>query len=971
MKALRKKETEALACGYVAPHFVCRVAGAAADNIDALRGTETVQTMRTCLAVEVGLREQAEELSMLLYNVIRAVTEPSTRSLLIALRRDLYNLRVPPRASLGAVLATLRVETRTKVQVFLSQVERLQALTARVKTIHDRELPVLRGHFRQSLSNTDFRNALLLSSPSLYGRMDGYTEGSKLRSRQAKIERGLLRYYTRMTMKATPFSTFCTIVPGRFVNDRGDWTSPISFRGDLHSKRSYLRINKRLYGFLWEYLKQRRAVRRCLPVELNPTLHAENTGRLVYLTSVRGIEVFQRLDNSEVLELITARCRDAVEPTVGELVNTLCGNPQIDTRPEEAETFIDKLVEIGFLRLQTGIREQEVEWDLPLRALLDRVDDDHARQASALLCKIRECMTVYAHASVEERAVLLNEVREATEVALEGMGISERVARDVLFYEDTTAKVVAEVALEPEVHRALDALDEWVRLTSCLAWPRTEQANMRHFFDNYYDREAKGIPLLEFYEDFYREHLKAHVEKERKQGVAGNQGTMETYDAANPFNLDLVRNVVAGRRALAERVRARWAESPNTEVIDLDASDIREVLCGVPPPGQAPRSIGAFAVLFQGEEDWVSLVLHSSSYTTGFGKYFSRFLYMFPRDFQEEIRSANAALSTGHLAEICGDAHFNANLHPPLLPWEIGYPTGEGGATHRQLRSADLVVERDPKDAHALRLRHAHTRKTVIPVDLGFLNPLWRPPLYQLLSHFTPPAIFAPTLPDQPIARAAASGRSLPSADEATLTSHSMVTRGGPQAEAEHGPGIDGGILVQPRLTYRKALILRRRCWRVPGRHFPQLRPDEGAAEFYLRANRWREEYGVPERVYVHIFLTAPLGASMPLSSAKDSRDPDAVDEEVERRRTAVGDLRKPQYMDFGSPLLVELLGRMASGLGSFVAVLEEQLPTMDALPRIEGRPYVTELILQLYYPADLVPEAALRCSSADAAAAS
>jgi hypothetical protein len=73
--------------------------------------------------------------------------------------------------------------------------------------------------------------------------------------------------------------------------------------------------------------------------------------------------------------------------------------------------------------------------------------------------------------------------------------------------------------------------------------------------------------------------------------------------------------------------------------------------------------------------------------------------------------------------------------------------------------------------------------------------------------------------------------------------------------------------------------------------------------------------------------------------------------------------------MDFASPLMAGLLGRMAAGLQHYQVVVEERLPDRDGLARHDGEAYATELVVQLYFPggtasepaaalADAVPEA-------------
>ena len=73
---------------------------------------------------------------------------------------------------------------------------------------------------------------------------------------------------------------------------------------------------------------------------------------------------------------------------------------------------------------------------------------------------------------------------------------------------------------------------------------------------------------------------------------------------------------------------------------------------------------------------------------------------------------------------------------------------------------------------------------------------------------------------------------------------------------------------------------------------------------------------------------------------------------EAARKRTQPSkDFFKPQFMDFGNPLLVGLLGSIATGLKGFQAVFEERYPDRADLPRHGDDTFVTELVVQLYFP--------------------
>lgn len=1058
---------------WLGTRFVCRISGAPSDTVDALRAEHTLALLGRLLDADDQLHARREELSAVLFAAIGAAGDDKPRrNKLITLKRELYNLRPAAAAKVGEAAASLDPGAAETVRAFAALLEERAGIEAELRDTFGAETGKLRRRFRGLVDDPDFRKGLMISSRSLYNALPRWGDaaaggGAELSGRDEKTERGLLRYYTRMAMKATPFSTFCAIIPGEFVEDGtagGD--DVIRLHGDARTKRSYVRVNKFIYGLLFDHLKQRPAVRHALHVEPNPTLRVQD-GRLVFLTAIDAREVFQRLANNEVLELIAASFANRGKPTLGELIAALCADPQIEAEPEEAEAYLDKLIEIGFLRFNTGIREQDADWDLPFRALLDAIDDDHARQSSELLARLREVVEAYTDADVGERSRMIEEMHALLTDAIEAMEIQQRLRRDMPFYEDATAAASATVPLTPGVKRTFAAWSDWARLTSRVAWPRAEQATMRHFFESFYGDSA-GVPLLVFYEDFYREHFKAHVEKEAKARAGVQDEETKGYNVGNPFELDFIRRLGEARDRMGESLRQKWEAAPDAEEISITLDEVEEALRGVENSSAICRSMGAFACLAPPEQAGGDplLVLQGGSYTAGFGKYFSRFLYMLPDDVQEQVRRENFALTDDLLAEICGDAQFNANLHPPLLKWEISYPTGEGGAADEQLRSSDIVVQPDPEDPQTLRLVHVPSGNRVVPVDLGFLNPRMRPPLYQLVSRFTPPAMFGPPIPESPekrrqtpaattsaqadgddgAAAADADTAAAPVADTAVAgdgqPADTAVVDAPPTDTAVAGDGAadtavapadtavappaDGGVTVdgvaaadataegeaqkpapriqvRPRITFGGTVVLARRRWTVPGSLLPQREAHESAADFFVRANRWRREAGIPETVYLRINPLPEPQQPKPGAPAADAAQAEAdaaaeaqaqqdaamaagdvpgyeapaaehADEEhedtpaegeaaaaegaegekkpVKPRTAGSRDLHKPQFIDFGNPLLVALLGKMGANLKAYQALFEERLPSRAALPTHEGQAYASEVVVQLYYPA-------------------
>ncbi|HEV3050251.1 MAG TPA: lantibiotic dehydratase, partial [Longimicrobium sp.] len=225
------------------------------------------------------------------------------------------------------------------------------------------------------------------------------------------------------------------------------------------------------------------------------------------------------------------------------------------------------------------------------------------------------------------------------------------------------------------------------------------------------------------------------------------------------------------------------------------------------------------------------------------------------------------------------------------------------------------------------------------------------------------------------------------------------VFRGGEgNAPAAEVPAPPPTIQYRPRITYGGSVVLARRRWVVPSALFPQRRADESAADFFLRVNRWRAEAGLPETVYLRVIPLPeprPQKAGEPAAEAAPApeaaaeipgyEEAPAVAAEAEAEGAAEAheeeapaaegaadapaaegeakagerkkhtqpskDFYKPQFIDFGNPLLVGLFGKVAAGLKVYQGVFEERYPDRPQLARHGDASFATELVVQLYFP--------------------
>jgi lantibiotic biosynthesis protein len=860
------------------PHFVCRVAGVPAGSLEDLAAVEAVAFCRALQESEAELGQLRGPLSEALFEAVGGLEDQELRRALLRLKRAVHNLRPPDGSDLE------------RVRHLVPDLERYDRLTgslrqagSRFEACFETELGRIRRRFQDAVKDDDFRNGVLLASPTLFDEIERYTRadaghpGAKVR----QVERSLLRYYTRTAVKTSPFSTFCAIVPGRIGPGRlrGD-PSPGApgLLGNPREKSSVVRLNKAMVPFLVQALTARPAVRRHLSVELNPTLR-QMDGRWLFLAGGGRREVFQHLAPNPVLDLLLDVLRERGSLPLAALAETLL--EEVEASADKISAYLDRLLDAGFLRFRLGLREQDPDWDRSLCRLLAHLEDDLAGRTVRFLQEYRRLAGAFAEASLERRRALV----ESATTLVDGYFASVEETAGWLpgtetLFEDATGHASLVLVLGD----LGDLLAEYVRLTRPFIWLLGEQANMRHFFTMHYG--AERVPLLRFYEDYYREHLADDAEHQEQ----------------NPFRLELVEKLNAARRGLGRRIRELWRAAPSAEEIVLERRDLEEPAAGLPGLDEPFRSVSLFVQSLPGwsPEGRDGLVL--DEVLVGFGKYFSRFLYLLPDEVEKDLVAANRRLTRSELAEICGDASFNADLHPPLLPEEIAYPTAEGGSAREQISVADLAVEPDLRRPFHVRLVNVTTGREVVPVDLGFRNPRMRPLLFQMLSRMTPVSAFLLNPPAEP------------------------------EEPGDAGLEAPGRVVHRPRVTYRGRLVLARRRWTLPQALFPGRDRQESEAGYFLRIWRWREELGLPEEVFVRIVD--------PPGRAPSEKRPGLRDH-----------LAKPQYVDFRNPLLVDLFSRMTENLETFQVVLEERLPGRHHLIPCGEERFVTEMILQVDFP--------------------
>jgi hypothetical protein len=316
-----------------------------------------------------------------------------------------------------------------------------------------------------------------------------------------------------------------------------------------------------------------------------------------------------------------------------------------------------------------------------------------------------------------------------------------------------------------------------------------------------------------------------------------------------------------------------------------------------PPSGfEVSRSTGFFLQLSEDDSQPIKV----NTVVLGYGKYFSRFVPLLAKfgdggdGFSSLIaRDLNRHCRAGEtLVDIGGVFGTNANVRPSWLPAAIAWPGVYRNGHSNLIPLSEICVRVADGRAHLL---HTTSGTILRPFHFGFLTPQMLPRLAALLIDFGPPQ--PGRLPWNTL---------VPAADDTT-----------------HRGRITFGNL----LTFRAG-------WRFDSGMVPARPPGSSFSEYFLEVNRWRHHSGVPDQVFAIIDRTLRTHGDRPSESGHDPR-PFAK--------------RKPQFIDFESPLFLHRIDRIARSARRSV-VFEEVYPQPERSLASDatGRRFATELIVQI-----------------------
>ena len=272
--------------------------------------------------------------------------------------------------------------------------------------------------------------------------------------------------------------------------------------------------------------------------------------------------------------------------------------------------------------------------------------------------------------------------------------------------------------------------------------------------------------------------------------------------------------IVAARIKLRQEMNAKWLEAFvsvckekiewNNDEINIKANLFDEATANVPIHlyDNPKSSYAAFMMPFiKSDADGnkkLMMVINSSF--PGYGKLFTRFLHILEPNVTDTIRKWNAEINQGYIsAEDTDASFFNANLHPPLLPYEMWIPNGNNSLpAEQQIPITDVEVIFN-HSTEQLTLIHKKLQKEIKIFDLCFQGINGRSQLFQLLEKF--------------------------SSSRYPIWMNVTMTINNSKPQEENVDNTKPRVWQWPRIVFEDQLILKRKSWLILFLTISKVRP--------------------------------------------------------------------------------------------------------------------------------------------------
>jgi thiopeptide-type bacteriocin biosynthesis protein len=567
----------------------------------------------------------------------------------------------------------VRVDARFVLRTTLLPFDEFLAWGAGVHGASPEDCATARERLRRAIDRPEVREALYVASPGLVDDIETWWRAPH-GERGQKIERALVRYFSRMTSRPTPFGLFSGVAVGS-VGARSD----LALASRAAAGRSTRLDNDYLFA-LASALRGAPALRAALRWRPNSSLYAL-AGRLRY-TEARlngNLRTYHlvAVDTTPYIEATLARARRgaALEDLAAALVED---DPEIAIA--EARAFIDELVDSQLLVCDLDLPVTGVEPIRGLIAVLERVAP--SAPVTARLVATAERLAALDRGGLGQDVAVYREIAAGLE------GLPAPVDRARLFQVDLV-QAAPEAAIGPAVIEALQRGMDMLRRIDPPASGGALERFRRAFRERYEDRE---VPLVEALD----EESGIGFEASNDPGAAG--APLLAALAFPPAPADERAPFTRLHHWLLRRLERIWARGER----ELALTDADVDALAVPDPAPLPDAFAVVATLSAASPEALArgdfeVLLRSAGGPSG-ARMLGRFCHASADVHalvREHLRAEEALRPDALFAEI---VHLNEGrlgnilCRPVLRGHEIPYLGVSGAPAEQQIPVQDLVV---------------------------------------------------------------------------------------------------------------------------------------------------------------------------------------------------------------------------------------------------------------------------------------
>lgn len=812
------------------PHILGRVGGSTFEEVKELSFSK-VDIVNALLQKEKEVQSQYEKVLETFQFTIQKITDYRLKSVLINAKKDFQSHRASflkklKKKSQNDVLNKLFFEISIYSD-FKFELKNLQDefdLIFQKKEID--QYIVLRAFFQKQ----NIQKGLLQASHSLLSQIKKLDSKSpqNFKKKERQTLRSLAQYFYRIGTKTSPFSHFTTLDilserDGAFQNE------------SLENEKSFFQFNNFILAEIKELLLKEPSFFRQLELQVNPTVMVKNE-EFHFIKNDKNIETIQQIETEEILFVL---CRiiiaqDGIEfrSMVEELLKI------VEADWSSLENYLLELVQVGFLEWQWGFSGLSFAWE---EKLLERINSmrDFPSKNRLKICldKMIQTKQRVKRSDVQTRFFLQKSIKGD----LEKFGM-KKIIPELILFEDVQKPISIQLSIN-QIQPIIQSLDSLLRLLEPLVKNEMKNKISSCWQQNF--REEKSVPLIYFYKKFYQTPTPNN-----------NFTKSENEYFFEKIKLGIKENVVVD-------------EEGNLHFYTKDLKDIF--------PKKNEQVSTQYSGLFQFYSSEGKIKAIINGLTPGFGKLFGRFLPLFNDDITKQLQAWNTELKNDNVwVENVDASIFNANLHPPLLSFEIKNSGSQNALPdEKQISIKDIEVIWDEylKEPVLVSLKN---KKRISIFDFGFEHPENRSPMFQLLNGFSVP--------------------------HATYRFFLQLVN---EVFIDDEPNEIKGFR---RVVIDEHLVLQRQSTEVPNSFFPKKEKSETNSSYFLNVQKCKKENNLSQFIFIK-----PIQNSADLSSDFSK------------------DFFKPQLIDLNSPIAIVLLQKVLEKHSGRVSIIE-MLPSGDQL---------------------------------------